>query len=101
MMGGLGVYGLLGGPLQVASIVAVNCLGDVIHPVTGERLAGLIDTEGKRVADTEEVLYAQSTVPQNLFSGNTTLGVVVTNGRFSKAQATKIASMTTTVLHGP
>jgi L-aminopeptidase/D-esterase-like protein len=94
MKGGLGVYGLQVGEVQIASLVAVNCLGDVVHPVTGERMAGLLDGEGTRVAHTEEVLYAQSMVPQNLFSGNTTLGVVVTNGRFSKAQATKIASMT-------
>ena len=29
----------------------------------------------------------------NLFSGNTTIGVVATNGQFNKTEATKLASM--------
>ena len=94
MRGGIGVYGVQVGDLKVASIVAVNCLGDVLNPETGERVAGLLDEEKKKVVSTEEEMYRQYDNKKNLFSGNTTIGIVVTNGKLNKAQATKIASMT-------
>ena len=34
------------------------------------------------------------TIAGNLFTGNTTLGIVVTNAKFQKTQLTKIAGMT-------
>lgn len=94
MRGGVGIYGVQIGDLQVASIVAVNCLGDVIHPETGERAAGLLDEEKKKIISTEEEMYKTYDNKTNLFSGNTTIGVVITNGKMNKAQATKVASMT-------
>lgn len=94
MRGGIGIYGVQIGDLKVASIVAVNCLGDVVHPKTGERVAGLLDEEKKKVISTEEEMYKMYDNKANLFSGNTTIGVVVTNGKMNKAQATKVASMT-------
>ncbi len=94
MRGGIGVYGVQIGDLKVACIVAVNCLGDVLNPETGERVAGLLDEEKKKVISTEEEMYKQYQNKKNLFSGNTTIGIVVTNGKLNKAQATKVASMT-------
>ncbi|MCG8482639.1 MAG: P1 family peptidase [Clostridia bacterium] len=94
MRGGIGIYGVQIGDLKVASIVAVNCLGDVIHPDTGERAAGLLDEAKKKVISTEEEMYKTYSNKTNLFSGNTTIGVVITNGKMNKPQATKVASMT-------
>ncbi len=94
MRGGIGIYGAQIGDLKVASIVAVNCLGDVIHPDTGERAAGLLDEAKKKVISTEEEMYKTYSNKTNLFSGNTTIGVVITNGKMNKPQATKVASMT-------
>ena len=93
MKGGLGSYGFQIGDLKVGAIVAVNCLGDVIDPDTGEILAGLLDEEGKDLIGTENVLIENYANKKNVFSGNTTIGVVATNGIFTKAEANKLASM--------
>ncbi len=73
--------------------MAVNCLGDVIDPDTGEILAGLLDKEGKDFIGTENTLIENYNNKKNIFSGNTTIGVVATNGIFTKAEANKLASM--------
>ena len=39
------------------------------------------------------MLYKEATQQKNLFTGNTTLGVIITNGAFNKVQMTKIAAM--------
>lgn len=93
MKGGLGSYGLQIGDLKVGSIVAVNALGDIIDPESGEILAGLLDEGGKRLVGTENIMAASYSERKNIFSGNTTIGLVVTNGIFTKAEANKIASM--------
>ena len=93
MKGGLGSYAFQIGDLRVGAIVAVNCLGDVINPDTGEILAGLLDKEGKDLIGTENVLIENYANKKNVFSGNTTIGVVATNGIFTKAEANKLASM--------
>ncbi len=90
---GLGIYAARLGKLEVAAIVAVNALGDVIDPKTGEQVAGLQREDGAGFADTRAELYkiAQRT---DMFTGNTTIGAIVTNGSFTKAEMSKIASMT-------
>lgn len=93
MKGGFGHYGLECGALRVASAVAVNCLGDVLDPDTGSVLAGLLDEGRRTVLDTELEMCRRYADTGNLFAGNTTIGVVVTNGRLSKPQAAKAASM--------
>lgn len=93
MKGGLGSYAIQVGDLKVGSIVAVNCLGDVIDPSTGEILAGLLDESGEKLIGTENELIKLYREKTNVFSGNTTIGVVATNGKFTKSQAKKIASM--------
>ncbi|SDK86529.1 P1 family peptidase [Natronincola ferrireducens] len=93
MKGGLGSYALQIGELKVGALVAVNCLGDVINPSTGEIIAGLLDEDLKGFADTEDVMLQQYDNRKNLFSGNTTIGVIATNCTFTKAQANKVASM--------
>jgi L-aminopeptidase/D-esterase-like protein len=45
------------------------------------------------LADTEEIMINSYSDKKNLFTGNTTIGVVATNATFTKAQATKLASM--------
>ena len=93
MKGGLGSYAVQIGGLKVGAIVAVNCLGDVIDPETGEILAGLLDEKGKALIGTEDVLMENYDNKKNIFSGNTTIGVVATNGIFTKSEANKLASM--------
>jgi L-aminopeptidase/D-esterase-like protein len=74
-------------------LVAVNCLGDVIDPETGERLAGLLNEDLTGFADTEAVMIQSYAGNKKLFTGNTTIGIIATNAVLTKSQATKLASM--------
>ncbi len=90
---GLGIFAVRLGELEVAAIVAVNALGDIFDPSNGKQIAGLKSEDRKGFALTKNELYkiAKRT---DLFSGNTTIGAVITNGNFSKSEMNKIASMT-------
>ena len=73
--------------LIVAAIVVVNALGNVVHPDTGEIIAGG-KVNGGFVDITGRLLDA------NLVSGtNTTIGVVATNAALSSAETTRVAEM--------
>ena len=93
MKSGFGTYAVQAGPVKVGAMVAVNALGDVYN-TDGTLLAGLRNSEGTGLSSTLEALFSDVDNVQNLFTGNTTLGVVVTNCRFSKAELAKISGMT-------
>lgn len=93
MKGGLGCFALQIEELKVGALVAVNCLGDVLDPETGEKLAGPLNEDMQTLADTEAIMIEAYADRRNLFSGNTTIGVVAVNAAFTKSQMTKIASM--------
>lgn len=93
MKGGLGCYAVQVGELQVGACIAVNCLGDVIDPLTGKIIAGVLKEDKKTFASTEKIMISRYSEKKNLFSGNTTIGVVATNGKFTKSEMNKIASM--------
>jgi L-aminopeptidase/D-esterase-like protein len=93
MKSGLGCHALQVGELKVGAMVAVNCLGDVMDPWTREKLAGPLNEDMESLADTEEIMIQACSEKRNLFAGNTTIGIVATNASFTKAEATKLASM--------
>jgi L-aminopeptidase/D-esterase-like protein len=93
MKSGLGWYALQAGDLKVGALVAVNCLGDVVDPLSGKKVAGPLNEDRRTLADTEAIMIGAHAAKKNLFSGNTTIGVVAANVAFTKAQATKLASM--------
>ena len=93
MKSGLGFYALQAGDLKVGAMVAVNCLGDILDPLTGEKLAGPLNEDMQTLADTESIMIQNCSEKKNLFTGNTTIGIVATNAAFTKTQATKLASM--------
>lgn len=93
MKSGIGSYAVQIGELKVGALVAVNALGDVFHWRTREKLAGLLAEDRKSFRSTEEEMYKSYQVVENKFVGNTTLGVVITNGSFPKSQLGKIAAM--------
>lgn len=93
MKGGLGTYCLKVGELYVGAIVAVNCLGDVIDPATGRPVAGVLNDNKNSIGCTEDIMTADYDKNKNLFSGNTTIGVIATNAKLNKSQANKVASM--------
>ena len=93
MKAGFGTCALQAGPLKVGALVAVNALGD-IYDQNGKQIAGLLNPAKTGLSNTLDELFQDVTTAKNLFSGNTTLGVVVTNAKFHKTQLTKIAGMT-------
>lgn len=97
MKSGIGAYAAQIGRIKVGAIVVVNALGDIFDIDSGRQVAGLRSEDGKGLRSTEQALYADIAGQHNPFAANTvtntTIGVVVTNAAFSKAQLTKIASM--------
>lgn len=93
MKSGIGSYAVQVGELKVGALVAVNALGDIYDWKTGRKVAGLLAEDGKTFANAEEIALRKTEVVENKFVGNTTLGVIVTNGSFQKAQLCKIAGM--------
>ena len=93
MKSGFGTYAIQAGDIKVGALVAVNALGD-IYDANGKQIAGLLNADKNGLCSTIEELLDDVSIPQNLFSGNTTLGVIVTNAKLNKTQLTKIAGMT-------
>ena len=101
MKGGLGSYAVQMGDLKVGAIVAVNACGDVFDYDTHELIAGLLTPDLKNFANTEQVIYQMCEAAMaaggnginNKEMQNTTIGVIITNGKFTKAQMNKIATM--------
>jgi len=78
--------------IVVGALVAVNAVGDVIHPETGKVVAGARSEDGKGFRDSmTAILNGHHVIVQN--GANTTIGVVATNAPFNKTQMTKIAQM--------
>ena len=78
------------GGLTCCALAAVNCLGDVVDPTSGEVLAGAyVDGTYMPAEDGLVALEAQPLVGRT----NTTISCVVTNARLTKAAATKVAQI--------
>jgi len=95
MKAGIGSASIsLSSGLVVAAIAAVNAVGDVIDPTTGMVVAGTRTDDGKRLADARVLLRSplpSRTAPRP--GGNTTLAVVATNARLTKAEVNRVALM--------
>jgi L-aminopeptidase/D-esterase-like protein len=93
MKGGLGSAAvMLPNGLVVAAIAAVNAAGDIIDPTSGQVVAGVRNPDGT-LADVRKLLVTGALVPQPKPGENTTIGVVATNARLTKAQASRFAVM--------
>ena len=93
MKTGIGSYAIQIGELQIGAIVAVNALGDIYDWKNGQKIAGLLTEDGTGFRDTVELMSQSLDVVENKFTGNTTIGVIITNAKFNKTQLCKIASM--------
>jgi L-aminopeptidase/D-esterase-like protein len=105
MKGGLGSSAIeLPGGLVVAALVAVNAVGNVVDPATGQFIAGGRTEDGNRIADLRAMLRMNlpgrgagvaGSRPADAQTAleNTTIGIVATNASLTKAQATKLAQM--------
>jgi L-aminopeptidase/D-esterase-like protein len=96
MKGGLGTASLAvpagTETLIVGAIVAVNAVGDVVDPRTGSIVAGVRTPDGKGLADVRRLIREGGSAPVRP-GQNTTIGVIATNARLTKVQATKVAQM--------
>ena len=95
MRGGLGSFAFrMPNGLVVAAIVATNAVGDIIDPDTGRIVAGVRSPDGT-FADARKLLrngaFAQRAAPRP--GENTTIGVVATNAKLTKTQASRMALM--------
>jgi len=94
----------IGGGVVVGALVAVNAWGDVVDPQSNEIFAGLrsgkvgpVRVGGKEYfADTLSMMKkpaGRSSLMKIATRTNTVIGVVATNVKLTKAQATKVAQM--------
>lgn len=75
--------------IRVAALIAVNAFGDVYE--NGKIIAGTKDDDGSFLSAEDGVIQMAESLS---FSGkNTTIGVIATNVKLTKAQASKIAGM--------
>lgn len=104
MKAGVGTASInIGGGVMVGALVAVNAWGDVIEPHTNQIMAGLRSGKvgplrvGKKETFADTVAMMKSAPGRGLLTlaarSNTVIGVVATNARLTKAQATKVAQM--------
>jgi L-aminopeptidase/D-esterase-like protein len=93
MKSGIGSYAVQIGDLKVGAIVAVNALGDIFDWKTGKKVAGLLDEKKEGFRSTTEEMYRNYEVVENRFTGNTTIGIILTNAKFEKSTLCKIAGM--------
>ena len=77
--------------LVVAALVAVNAVGDIIDPWTGQVVAGARGADGK-LLDARKLLRGGGG-REGRAGENTTIGLVVTNAKLTKVQAQKMAQM--------
>jgi len=104
MKAGVGTASMnIGGGVVLGALVAVNAWGDVIDPQTNQIIAGLRSGKvgplrvGKKDDFANTLSMMKSTVGRNILGltsrANTVIGVVATNVKLTKAQATKVAQM--------
>jgi L-aminopeptidase/D-esterase-like protein len=104
MKTGVGTFSMeIGGGVILGAIVAVNAWGDVIDPQTGSILAGLRSGKvgplrvGKKDRFADTLAMMKEAVGRGMLGfasrANTVIGVVATNAKLTKTQATKVAQM--------
>ena len=96
MKGGIGSASItLPNGLVVAALVAVNAVGDVVDPSTGQVVAGVRTPDGKSLADARQLLrdgsLLRAIAPRA--AENTTIAVVATNARLTKTDTNRVALM--------
>lgn len=91
--GGLGSASqVLDSGLTVAALVAVNSLGSVIDPLSGQPWEVRLELE-REFGELGRKAMKLPPGPEARAGGNTTIGIVATDGLLTKTQAQKIAQM--------
>ncbi len=93
MKTGIGTWAAQVGEIRVGAVVVLNALGDIFDIDTGKQIAGMRTEDGRGLRSSEQALWEDAGQCRSLFTGNTTIGAVLTNGAFNKAELGKIAAM--------
>ncbi len=103
MKAGIGTASIQVGGLIVGAIVVVNSFGDVIDPQTGQIVAGARSINLGPLKLGEEGYFGNTLEIMKTFIGrtvlgfatksNTVIGVIATNAKLTKPEATKVAQM--------
>ena len=92
MKGGVGIASIrLAHGVAVQAVVAVNAFGEVVDPSSGAIVAGVRSAGRRRMQPIDELLDVSAQLPPPLT--NTTIGVVITNARLTKEEATELADV--------
>lgn len=89
---GVGAYAVQLGELKVGAVVTLNALGDIYDIDTDKKIAGALDENGL-LFDDETAYFEAAAKIQNMFTGNTTIGTIITNAKLDKTALGKVASM--------
>ena len=94
MRGGIGSASIRLGDVVVGALVAVNALGDVRDPDSGRLIAGTRDVaDGRRLVDTAAAMRSGEGAGRFGDATHTTIGVLATNARLTKPEASRLASL--------
>ncbi|MGD8404409.1 MAG: P1 family peptidase [Anaerolineales bacterium] len=103
MKSGIGSASMNVGGLVIGALVAANAFGDVVDPQNGGIIAGARSTnlgplklgQDGYFGDTLEIMktFIGRTVVGFATKANTVIGVIATNAKLTKAEATKVAQM--------
>ena len=89
--GGIGTTSItLGGGIIVGSLVAVNAIGSIHDPDSGELIAGPRNKDRSMLSAMDDLLSGSCIDPFCL-GHNTTIGVVATNAPLTKVQVNRLA----------
>ncbi len=91
MKGGIGTAGINRNGLILGALIAVNSIGNVVDPVSGEIIAGALGPEGTSFLSILDILSRHPEKAADDFIKHTTIGVVATNAKLTKAQAKRVA----------
>ncbi|MGO4987714.1 P1 family peptidase [Gallicola sp. Sow4_E12] len=89
MKAGLGQASMKIGDLWIGAVVVTNSFGD-IYDEKNNQIAGVYDRSSMKLIPTLKLLEKS---PPSSAPSNTTIGVIGTNGSFSKTELNKIAQM--------
>ena len=91
--GGLGSASwITGDGITVAALIAVNSLGSIVDPASGEIWESRLETGGEFAEQGKRKVHLPAPV-EPAPARNTTIGVVATDAILTKAQAQKVAQM--------
>ncbi len=93
MKSGLGIYAAQVGDLKMGCIIVVNAFGDINDFPSGKLLAGLLNEDKTKVISTRQEILDGKSFQMPIENTNTTIGCIITNGKFSKRELNKIAQM--------